>query len=213
LAVLSEESGLQGEAAVTVVVDPVDGSTNASRGLPWYAASVAAVDADGPLASLVVNLATGVRYRAIRDRGAFRDRSPIMVGGAETGTGDTFGAGVRIQPAPTTELKSAIVAMSGYPPARGGWAQYRCQGAAALDLCCVADGRLDAYFDVNAAHGVWDYAGALLVCREAGAPMVAAGGLDLLVLDHRQRRGPVAAATPELLMQVQALLATWKQDR
>src|SRR5688500_5358835 len=56
LGVLSEETGRHHPGRpVTVVVDPVDGSTNASRGLPWYACSLCAVDADGPRAALVVN--------------------------------------------------------------------------------------------------------------------------------------------------------------
>ena len=58
--VLSEESGLRNaDAEVVVVLDPVDGSTNAARGVPWFATSLCAVDAVGPLAALVVNLATG----------------------------------------------------------------------------------------------------------------------------------------------------------
>ena len=62
LGVLSEESGRHHpERPVTVVIDPVDGSTNASRRLPWYACSLCAVDDDGPRAALVVNLATGER--------------------------------------------------------------------------------------------------------------------------------------------------------
>jgi fructose-1,6-bisphosphatase/inositol monophosphatase family enzyme len=73
-------------------------------------------------------------------------------------------------------------------------------GAAALDLCLVADGSLDGYVDcASEAHGVWDYAGAALVCREAGVPIVDALGRDLIELDHRARRTPVAAATTDLL--------------
>ncbi|MEY2404409.1 MAG: monophosphatase, partial [Acidimicrobiaceae bacterium] len=60
LGVLSEETGRHHpERAITVVVDPVDGSTNASRGIPWYAISLCAVDGEGALAALVVNLANG----------------------------------------------------------------------------------------------------------------------------------------------------------
>ncbi len=76
--VLSEESGITvGDSPIVVVVDPVDGSTNASRGIPWYACSLCAVDDEGPIAALVVNLATGTRYSAERGRGALRDGEPI----------------------------------------------------------------------------------------------------------------------------------------
>ena len=57
---------------MTVVVDPLDGSTNASRRLPWFATSLCAVDADGPLAALVVDLVHGTRF----DAGAGRGRTP-----------------------------------------------------------------------------------------------------------------------------------------
>ncbi|MBS1838873.1 MAG: hypothetical protein JST64_14360, partial [Actinobacteria bacterium] len=76
--ILSEESGFEDLGnGLVVVVDPVDGSTNASRGLPWYAVSLCAVDERGPVVSLVVNLATGVRYSAVRAAGALRDGRPV----------------------------------------------------------------------------------------------------------------------------------------
>src|SRR4051794_11640938 len=56
--VLSEESGLEGASRpVLVVVDPLDGSTNASRGVPWFATALCALDASGPRAAVVVNQA------------------------------------------------------------------------------------------------------------------------------------------------------------
>ncbi len=179
--VLSEESGLQrGDAEVVVIVDPLDGSTNASRRLSWWATSICAVDAHGPAAAVVHDLAHGRRYTARRGGGAWLDGEPIAP------------SGVR---APG----EAMVGLSGMPPRPLGWRQFRALGAAALDLCAVADGRLDAYIDCSTdAHGVWDYAGALLVCREAGATVVDASGRDLVVVDHGVRRTPVAAATPEL---------------
>jgi fructose-1,6-bisphosphatase/inositol monophosphatase family enzyme len=186
--VLSEESGVtEGGRELLVVLDPVDGSTNASRGIPWYAASLCAVDEEGPLAALVRNLATGLTFTAVRGGGAFMDGRPI----APTGQ---------------TELGRAVVGLSGYPPRHLGWKQYRALGASALDLSCVAAGLLDAFCDCTAvaAHGPWDYLGGSLICAEAGAPCVDAWDRDLVVREHEVRRTPVAAATPELL---QALLA------
>lgn len=189
--VLSEESGLvRGDAGVVVVVDPLDGSTNASRGLSWWATSVCAVDAHGPAAAVVHDLLHGARYRAVRGGGATRD-------------------GEAISPSGAAELSDAIVGISGLPPRSLGWRQFRALGAAALDLCAVADGRLDAYVDCSPdAHGVWDFAGALLVCREAGAPVVDALGRDLVVLDHAARRTPIAAATSALCDALVAARAT-----
>ena len=175
---LSEESAVveAGEGCPMVVVDPLDGSTNASRGIPHYAASLCAVDDEGPLAAVVLNLALGTRYEAARGGGARRD-----------------GVGLFRDDSP--QLSEAIVGVSGLPASNPGWAQFRCMGAAALDLCAVADGTLDAYVDcVVDAHGVWDYLGALLVCREAGVTVEDAKGRDLCVLDRSIRRTPVAAA-------------------
>jgi len=181
LGVLSEESGLtEPDRDVLAVVDPIDGSTNASAGLPWFATSLCALDAEGPLASFVVNQATGTTWHAVRGGGAFRDGLPI-------------------EPSGTDRLADAFVAVSGLPRRHFGWRQFRCYGAAALDLCAVADGTFDAYADLSFdAHGAWDYLGAVLVCLEAGALVGDAIDRDLVVRDPAARRTPVAAATPEL---------------
>jgi fructose-1,6-bisphosphatase/inositol monophosphatase family enzyme len=187
LGVLSEESGRHHpDRPVTVVLDPLDGSTNASRGVPWFAASLCAVDDEGPVAALVVNLANGRRFTAERGAGAFFDDRPI-------------------RPSGRTELRRSLVGLSGFPSRWLGWKQYRALGAAALDLCAVASGMLDAYIDCSRdAHGPWDYLGAVLVCREAGALVVDAERRDLVVLDHAARRTPVAAASDALLAEVLA---------
>lgn len=187
LGVLSEESGRhRAEVELTVVVDPLDGSTNASRGIPWFATSLCAVDADGPRAALVVNLATGERFEALRGAGATRNGEPIA-------------------PSSTVELNRAVVLLSGFPSRWMGWSQYRALGACALDLCAVASGAVDGYVDCSVnAHGSWDYLGGLLVCREAGAKIGDGDRRDLVTLDHDARRTPVAGATPELLGQLLA---------
>lgn len=185
LGVLSEESGARDiDAELVAVIDPVDGSTNAARGLAWFASSVCVVDAEGPRVAVVANLATGSRYHAVRGSGAWRGES-------------------RLRPSNCTEMHRAVVGFSGYPGRHFGWAQYRAFGAAALDLCSVAEGTLDAFSAVGGAHlGAWDYLGGVLLCTEAGACVTELGGADLCVLDHRARRMVAAAATPELLRQL-----------
>jgi fructose-1,6-bisphosphatase/inositol monophosphatase family enzyme len=179
--VLSEESGLHHpERGIVVVVDPVDGSTNASRRVPHYNTALCAVDASGPLAALVVDQSNGERFDAVRGGGARLDGAPI-------------------RPSATTRLDEALVAFNGLPDSHWGWSQYRAFGAAALDLCWVACGRIDAYVDATpSAHGPWDYLAGMLVCQEAGAVVADAEGRELVVLDHAARRTPVAAATPQL---------------
>ena len=103
------------------------------------------------------------------------------------------------RPSATTAAE-AIVGINGWPSRRGPWRQYRALGAAALDLCAVADGTLDGYVDCTVdEHAPWDYLGGVLVCREAGAIVVDAQGRDLVALDHEARRTPVAACRPPVL--------------
>jgi fructose-1,6-bisphosphatase/inositol monophosphatase family enzyme len=187
LGVMSEESGPSRlDRPVVVVVDPVDGSTNAARGIPWYATSLCALDADGPRAALVVNQASGVRFEAVRQGGARRDGRPITPSGCEV-------------------LGEAIIGFSGYPPRYLGWSQYRGLGAAALDLCAVAEGVLDGYAVVGGSQlGSWDYLGGMLICTEAGAVVAETEGRALVTLEHGDRRTPVAASTPALLDALEA---------
>jgi fructose-1,6-bisphosphatase/inositol monophosphatase family enzyme len=183
--VLSEESGLHhGDRGVIVVMDPVDGSTNADRGIPWYATSLCAVDDDGPLAAVVANQASGVRFEATRGAGARRD-------------------GVPIGPSTCGRLADAVVGISGYPSGHLGWRQFRALGAAALDLCAVAAGTLDAYIDCSVdAHGPWDYLGGAFVCQEAGATVADLHGRDLVALAHDDRRTLIAANGGQLFAEV-----------
>lgn len=187
LGVLSEESGIHdGDAPLLAVLDPLDGSTNASRGIPWYATSCCVLDGEGPLAALVVNQATGTRYTATRGGGANRD-------------------GAAIAPSTRRELGRAVIGLSGYPTRYFGWSQFRVLGAVALDLCAVADGTLDGYVDcAESAHGSWDYLAGMLVCEEAGAAVGDAHGRGLVVRGHGERRAPIAAGTPELYAALRA---------
>jgi fructose-1,6-bisphosphatase/inositol monophosphatase family enzyme len=177
LAVLSEESGTTGEgrSGLLAVIDPVDGSTNAHRGLPFFATSICVLDEEGPLVGLVVNQATGVRYAAVRGGGAERDGRPIA-------------------PSACTDLGQAIVGISGFPGTHPGWAQFRALGAASLECCAVADGVLDAYLTAGRStlYG-WDYLAGLLICREAGAVARERDGHDLVVRDAARRRLVVTA--------------------
>jgi myo-inositol-1(or 4)-monophosphatase len=181
LAVLSEESGTTGDAAAPLlaVIDPVDGSTNAYRGVPFYCTSICVLDAEGPLAGVVANQATGTRYAAVRGGGAERD-------------------GTAITPSACTELSSAIVAISGFPGRHPGWAQFRAFGAAALEFCAVAEGMIDAYMVAGRStlYG-WDYLAGMLICTEAGAVTTERDREDLCVRDGTPRR-PIVAATRQL---------------
>jgi myo-inositol-1(or 4)-monophosphatase len=190
VAVVSEESGRTGpaDAAITVVVDPVDGSTNCARDLPYWSISLCALDADGPLCALVANQATGTRVIAVRGGGAWRDGERLATSGERT-------------------LEDSVVALAGVPRRVLPWHQFRAMGSAALELCEVAAGGLDAFIDGGGRLAPWDYLGGLLACREAGAVMVDAQGRELVASDPGTRRQVIAAATAELLERVRPAVA------
>src|SRR5437588_2029338 len=102
LGVLSEETGLHNaDRDIVVALDPVDGSTNASRRLPWYASSLCAIDADGARAAFVVNQATAESFEAVRGGGARTNGDvALAASGVET-------------------LRTAVVGLSGWPPRHG----------------------------------------------------------------------------------------------
>lgn len=191
--VVSEESGRHHpERAITVVLDPIDGSTNAAHGIPWCGPSLCAVDDRGPLAAMVTNLHTGSRWTAVRGGGAEYNGAPAV-------------------PSGVTSLADAVVAINDLPPGgRRGWRQCRALGASALDLCAVGSGTFDAFCDLSRpGSALWDYLGGLLVCREAGLVVVDRDGAELVELDHGIRRHIVAGAAPL----VEAILAArwWEQ--
>jgi fructose-1,6-bisphosphatase/inositol monophosphatase family enzyme len=192
--VVSEESGEHHlDRSIVVVLDPVDGSTNASRGVPWYATSLCAVDRDGLRAAVVVNQsgARPTRFEATRGGGARCD-------------------GMAIRPTGCERLGEAIVGLNGLPPRWLGWKQFRSLGAAALDLCAVASGVLDAYVDcTRSGLAPWDYLGGMLICQESGSPVVDVAGKELVTWGLGERRVLAAAATPALLDGVVAARATF----
>ncbi len=182
VAIVSEESAHSGNdgAAITVVLDPIDGSTNCARGLSYYATSIAALDAEGLLCALVVNQATGIEYRAIRGGGATCGGVPIRVSDVE-------------------KVEDSVVALSGLPARFLQWKQYRVFGCASLALCDVATGGMDGYVDGGPWHAPWDYLGGQLMVQEAGGFIVDARNNALAVSDMDVRRQLIAASTGKLL--------------
>lgn len=180
LRVISEESGVSGSGDVTVVVDPIDGSTNCDQGIPFFATSLAVLHGGELVASVVVNQATHDYYEAELGSGSHKN-------------------GQILTPRARTTLGDAIVAFSGLPPRHLGWAQYRALGAASLEICLVAEGALDVFGVAN--HSTlhpWDYLGGLLALREAGGVWADYRGAEL-ISDVMNPRHPVFAGNQSLL--------------
>jgi fructose-1,6-bisphosphatase/inositol monophosphatase family enzyme len=160
-AVLGEEGGgREGSSGVRWVLDTIDGTVNFVLGLPMYAVSVAAEVAGRIVAGAVANPASGETFHARLGGGAFlggaRLSGPraVPLAQAVVGTGFGYDAARRAR-------QGAVVAQL-LPRV----ADVRRLGAAALDLCFLAAGRLDAYFE--AGLNAWDFAAGGLIAVEAG---------------------------------------------
>jgi myo-inositol-1(or 4)-monophosphatase len=158
--ILGEEGGATGDGALRWVVDPLDGTVNYMYGLPTFAVSVAVEDADGALVGVVLDPVRDELFVATRTGAPVCNGEPITasscdsLGHALVATGFGYEAAVR---AAQAEVVARVI-----PLAR----DIRRAGAAALDMCCCASGRLDAYFE----RGVkaWDTAAGALICERAG---------------------------------------------
>jgi myo-inositol-1(or 4)-monophosphatase len=164
--------GLMGEEGASVaattgvrwIVDPIDGTVNFALGLPHYAVSVAAQLDGTVVAGCVYNPESGETYRARLGGGAFLDRAggstrlrgprEVPLSRAVIATGFSYAAHVRARQA--VVLRGLIEQI----------ADVRRIGAASLDLCAVAAGRVDGYFE--AGLHPWDRAAGLLIAGEAG---------------------------------------------
>jgi myo-inositol-1(or 4)-monophosphatase len=161
-AILGEEGGAHdGTSGVRWIIDPLDGTTNYVYRYPAYAVSIA-VEVDGVVCAGVVHDSAHDRvYAAVRGRGATCDGQPIAatriddLGTALLATGFQYRADVR--------TRQAAVLAAILPSVR----DVRRGGSAALDLCWVADGRLDLYYEAGLAE--WDIAAGSLIAAEAGA--------------------------------------------
>lgn len=143
------------------VIDPLDGTTNYLHGYPAYAASVAVAHEGELVAGAVVDGVTGTVWWAWRGGGAWRDGERIRVSGIDRleraliGTGFPFKV-PEYMPAYLAQFETILRRTSGV----------RRAGAAALDLCHVADGRFDGFWELWLAP--WDIAAGTLIVREAG---------------------------------------------
>jgi myo-inositol-1(or 4)-monophosphatase len=191
-------SGEGDEGQPLWIVDPLDGTTNFLHGHPMYAASVGVAVDGRPVAGAVTAPATGERWWAAQGQGAWRDGRPIRVSGtgelrlALVGTGFPFKRPDRI-PHYLGQFGRVLRHTSGI----------RRGGAAALDLCYLAQGTLDAFWEEHLSP--WDVAGGLAILAEAGGIWMRQDGSALALHEG----GTVLAANgPELLAALRDVLAT-----
>lgn len=181
-----------GTSGIRWVIDPLDGTTNYLYRLPAWAVSVAAEDAEGALVGAVFDPSQAELFTAIRGVGAWCNGRPLLVAGTETLATALVATGFSYQPDERRSQAQALVEI--LPAVR----DIRRVGAAALDLCWVAAGRVDAYFERGLQP--WDLAAGGLIAREAGAWV---GSFD----GGPPRPGSVVASAPHLREPLLDLLA------
>jgi myo-inositol-1(or 4)-monophosphatase len=148
-------------------------------------------------------------FTATRGGGAYRDGHPIAVSPQTDPARALVGTGF-----PFKHLDRLDAYQRQFAAVTRATAGIRRPGSAALDLCAVACGRLDAFADTHETGGLgpWDHLGGLLVCQEAGAVAADALGRPLVTLGHGDRRAPVAAATAALLDELVEALRDGDRD-
>jgi myo-inositol-1(or 4)-monophosphatase len=204
--ILAEEEGSGDDGARTGtplwIVDPLDGTTNFLHGHPAFCASVGVVVDGAPVAGAVVAGRTGERFTGWQGGGAWRSR-----GGAGARPEDI--PLERIGTSEVTALRQALVGtgfpfkrpdeIEGYLPELGRLLRLssgvRREGAAALDLCRLAEGTLDAFWEGWLAP--WDVAGGLAILAAAGGTWCGPGGARYEVT----RGGPLRAANGSGLLE------------
>lgn len=193
-----EESGAElGTSGLTWVVDPIDGTVNFLYGMPWYAVSVAAVRDGASVAGAVIEPASGRLWSAAVGGGATCDGRRLRVSGASDvslsllGTGFSYSAERRVR---QVRMVSGLL-----PRVR----DVRRAGSAALDLCAVAAGWVDAYLE----HGCnwWDWAAGALIAAEAGAVVRTPGPTGSVPPDDGLGADALFAATPGIADELSAL--------
>ncbi len=203
---ISEETGTRKighkPSEFYVTTDPVDGTTNAVRGIPFMATAIAVSKAPylkDVETALVSDLFHNVTYTAQRDQGAFRN-------------------GKKIQPSQTSSLEEAVVGVD-FNTLRLGELVAKLEevlirtrhlrhfGANALEICYVADGATDAFIDIRGKLRITDVAASYLIILEAGGIMVTPEGTQLNVpLAATQRVAFVAAANKRIYENIKKFL-------
>lgn len=182
--ILAEEgAAAESTSGFTWVVDPLDGTINFLYGIPIWCVSVAVVDEQGAVAGVVADPNRGETFWAARGEGAWCNATRISMRKSETiasslvGTGFAYDASIR--------RAQAQVAARLLPSVR----DVRRLGSAALDLCYLACGRIDCFYEAHMME--WDKAAGTLIVEEAG------GRVGVLRAPAGEDHG-VIAASPQL---------------
>jgi len=188
--IVSEEVGFRGDGRYTVVVDPIDGSQNAGRGIPYFCLCIAVAEGetiDDVFFGYVYDFGADEEWHAVRGGGAFLDDRPL------TGAPKDELEMLALEATKATLVRDSLEVLAPLTD------RVRVMGAQALSYCQLAAGRTDAVVCLRPSRAV-DFAAAQLIVRERGfaielfdAPPIGAAPLDLTA-----RSRVVAAGNTEL---------------
>jgi myo-inositol-1(or 4)-monophosphatase len=195
---ISEESGVKefGEnpAQCYVTVDPIDGTTNLVRGLPFYASSIAVSTKpalSAVFAALVTDLVHDTTYTAMEGKGAYRDGEKVVSSKSESLEDAVVGLDLN-----SYKVKEIAPKLTGLIQKTK---HIRHFGANALELCYVADGTTDAFIDIRGKLRTTDMAAAFLIVKEAGGTVTTPTGEALDVkLDPQQKIKFIASGNTKI---------------
>jgi myo-inositol-1(or 4)-monophosphatase len=177
------------------IIDPLDGTTNYLHGYPMYAVSIGVAHQGELVAAVVLNSASGETWTALRHGGAQRNGVPVHVSRIDRleraliGTGFPFKA-LQLLPRYTEQLQTILRRSSGV----------RRAGSAALDLCHLATGWFDGFWELSLAP--WDVAAGALIVREAGGVITRMDGSGDVV-----GHGAILAGNPAIHEALASLIA------
>ncbi|MGB9959602.1 MAG: inositol monophosphatase family protein [Candidatus Bathyarchaeales archaeon] len=203
---ISEESGIKnyGENPEEnyVTVDPIDGTTNLMRGIPFYATSIA-VSTKPELTTvhtaMVADLFHGTTYTAKKGEGAQRDNQKIIP--SEKATLEDAVVGIDLNTYRAREVAPRLTSLIEKTK------HLRHLGANALELCYVADGTTDAFIDIRGKLRTTDTAAAWLIINEAGAKITTPKGEPLNAkLDPKEKLTFIAAANQKIHKTILSLI-------
>jgi myo-inositol-1(or 4)-monophosphatase len=196
---LAEESGEHGKSRFQWVIDPLDGTSNYIRGFPFFAVSIALVEAGVPIAGVVYNPLTEELFTAHKGSGAFLNDKRIRVSGRQGIAGSVFSTG--FSPRQRDKLGQQLEILSGFMATAE---DIRRTGSAALDLAFVACGRTDGFFEFGLKP--WDMAAGVLLVREAGGLCVDFNGDENFLESGNVIAGNLKVAS-QMLQSVKSVLS------
>lgn len=195
---VSEEAGVKKFGSTPddcfVTVDPVDGTTNLMRGIPFYGTSIAVSRnpvIDDVHTALVADLVHDITYTARKGEGAYRDEQRIAP--SQTGSLENAVIGVDLNTYQVQEIAAQLTELIRKTK------HIRHLGANALEICHVADGTTDAFVDMRGKLRTTDMAAAWLILKEAGGIITGMQGRSLEVnLSPQQKVAFIAAANQKI---------------